>query len=181
VEVLGVRFRLNIDGAEHRVITGADGTLLFDDIRHEAKVTAPAPDRRVVQVGGKTYEIRVVEEHPDLRTYVLEVAGERVRLGVTELSTGGAPRARVATVGPSGGVRGAPDAGDGGIMAPMPGRVARLLVTVGEKIEPGQVLLVLEAMKMENEIRAPREGVVKSVLVREGDPVETGRRLIELE
>ena len=63
----------------------------------------------------------------------------------------------------------------------MPGRIVRLLVGVGQEVEAGQVMLVLEAMKMENELRAPRKGVVASILVREGDPVEAGRRLIELE
>ena len=63
----------------------------------------------------------------------------------------------------------------------MPGRIVRLLVGVGQEVEAGQVMLVLEAMKMENELRAPRKGVVMSIFVSEGDPVEAGRRLIELE
>ena len=191
-----MRFRLQMDGAEHRVTAGADGTLTVDDDRFQAKVTAPSPDRRLVQVGAKTYEVRVIEEHSDPRGYVVEVAGERIRLLVGDVSKGGGaspwtppPAAGPAAPPGGGGVAGALPAGargaagtaSGGITAPMPGRVVRLLVGVGQEVEAGQVMLVLEAMKMENELRAPRKGVVASILVREGDPVEAGRRLIELE
>jgi len=191
-----VRFGLQIDGTEYRVTAGADGTLTVDDDRFEAKVTAPSPDRRLIQLGPKTYEVRIVEEQSDPRSYVVEVAGERIRLFVSDVSKGGAagPRTAVPAVGPAArpgagggaaappaGARGAAEMANGGLAAPMPGRVVRLLVEVGQEVEAGQVMLVLEAMKMENELRAPRKGVVKSVLVREGDPVEAGRRLIELE
>jgi biotin carboxyl carrier protein len=180
VEVLRVRFRLQIDGTEHRVTAGADGTITVDDDRFEAKVTAPSPDRRLIQLGAKTYEVRVVEEQSDPRSYVVEVAGERIRLLVGDVSRGGAGVGAAAAASPAG-ARGVTETANGGIAAPMPGRVARLLVEVGQGVEAGQVMLVLEAMKMENELRAPRKGVVKSILVREGDPVETGKRLIELE
>ena len=86
-----------MDGAEHRVTAGADGTLTVDDDRFQAKVTAPSPDRRLVQVGAKTYEVRVVEEQSDPRGYVVEVAGERIRLLVGDVSKGGgaSPRTQI--------------------------------------------------------------------------------------
>jgi biotin carboxyl carrier protein len=173
-----VRFRLQIDGTEHRVTAGADGTLTVDDDRFEAKVTAPSADRRLIQLGANTYEVRVVEEQSDPRGYVVEVAGERIRLLVSDVSHGGAGGGAVASPA---GARGAAGTAIAGIAAPMPGRVIRLLVEVGQAVEAGQVMLVLEAMKMENELRAPRKGVVKSILVREGDPVEAGKWLVELE
>jgi biotin carboxyl carrier protein len=63
------------------------------------------------------------------------------------------------------------------IVAPMPGKVVRLLVKVGDHVEVGQGLLVVEAMKMQNEIRSPKNGTVERVLVREGQPVNAGEIL----
>ena len=69
---------------------------------------------------------------------------------------------------------------EGLVSAPMPGKVLRVLVKEGESVKTGQGLLVLEAMKMENEIPAPRDGVVKKIHVKEGDTVNTGDPLIEI-
>jgi biotin carboxyl carrier protein len=68
----------------------------------------------------------------------------------------------------------------GGLLAPMPGRVRRTLVAPGERVAKGQVVLILEAMKMEHAIRAPREGVVTSIAHGEGDLVEAGMPLAEI-
>src|SRR5882672_262913 len=63
------------------------------------------------------------------------------------------------------------------ILAPMPGKVVRVLVRAGEKVEAGQGLLVVEAMKMQNEIRSPKTGTVERLLVNEGQPVNAGEIL----
>jgi len=63
----------------------------------------------------------------------------------------------------------------------MPGKVVRVLVAAGDDVQAGQGLVVVEAMKMENEIGAPRAGRVKSVEVSPGQNVETGARLVVLE
>ena len=63
------------------------------------------------------------------------------------------------------------------IVAPMPGKVVRLLVKEGDRVEAGQGLLVVEAMKMQNEIRSPKSGTVEHVLAREGQPVNAGEVL----
>ncbi len=63
------------------------------------------------------------------------------------------------------------------IVAPMPGKVVRLLVKAGEHVEAGQGLLVVEAMKMQNEIRSPKSGTVERVLAKEGQPVNAGEVL----
>ena len=68
----------------------------------------------------------------------------------------------------------------GDLISPMPGRVRRTPVAVGEAVEKGQVLLVLEAMKMEHAIRAPQGGILRALLVREGDLVEAGVELAEI-
>jgi biotin carboxyl carrier protein len=72
-------------------------------------------------------------------------------------------------------------AGPATIKAPIPGRVARVLVKVGDAVIAGRGVAVLEAMKMENEIRAPRDGVVKVISCAEGAAVETGQALVTIE
>ncbi|MFZ1426148.1 MAG: acetyl-CoA carboxylase biotin carboxyl carrier protein subunit, partial [Geminicoccaceae bacterium] len=64
--------------------------------------------------------------------------------------------------------------------APMPGKVTKLLVAVGDRVKKGQALAVLEAMKMESRFEAPRDGLVTAVHVREGDQVEEGAVLLDL-
>src|SRR5712692_2327008 len=63
------------------------------------------------------------------------------------------------------------------ITAPMPGKVVRLLVKLGDAVEAGQGLLVVEAMKMQNEIRAPKTGKIEGLLVAEGQAVNAGEVL----
>ncbi len=63
------------------------------------------------------------------------------------------------------------------ILAPMPGKIVRVLVQAGEKVEAGQGLIVVEAMKMQNEIRSPKSGTVERLLVKEGQPVNAGEVL----
>ncbi len=63
------------------------------------------------------------------------------------------------------------------ITAPMPGKVVRLLVKAGDAVETGQSLLVVEAMKMQNEIRSPKSGTVERVLAQEGQAVNAGEVL----
>ncbi|RPJ64661.1 MAG: acetyl-CoA carboxylase biotin carboxyl carrier protein subunit [Acidobacteria bacterium] len=72
-------------------------------------------------------------------------------------------------------------AGPQRITAPMPGKVLKVLVAAGESVEERQGLVVVEAMKMENELRAPRAGRVREVHVQEGAPVESGRLLVVLD
>lgn len=67
------------------------------------------------------------------------------------------------------------------LKAPMPGLVVAVSVTVGQTIEEGEGVVVLEAMKMENTLVAPRSGVVKSISIKEGDKVEKNELLIEIE
>lgn len=67
------------------------------------------------------------------------------------------------------------------VKAFMPGRVVRLLVELGAEVRSGEGLLILEAMKMENEITAPRDGKVKAIHVRPGQTVEGGTELLDLE
>jgi biotin carboxyl carrier protein len=80
-----------------------------------------------------------------------------------------------------GGHRTAGGPGQQRVTAPMPGRVLRVLVTVGDEVAHRQGLVVVEAMKMENELTAPKAGKVTEVAVTEGTSVEAGRLLVVIE
>ena len=71
--------------------------------------------------------------------------------------------------------------GEQRMTAPMPGRIVRVLVKPGDAVELRQPIVVIEAMKMENELRAPKAGVVKEVAVEPGASVEAGRLLVVIE
>jgi biotin carboxyl carrier protein len=67
------------------------------------------------------------------------------------------------------------------IKAPMPGKVVRILAGVGDQVESGQSVIVIEAMKMQNELKAPKNGVLKKINVAEGAAVDAGQALAEVE
>jgi biotin carboxyl carrier protein len=76
------------------------------------------------------------------------------------------------------------DAGAEGIkkiVAPMPGKVVRILAQPGTAVEHGQGVIVIEAMKMQNELKSPKKGIVKKIAVREGAAIEVGQSLAEVE
>ena len=81
---------------------------------------------------------------------------------------------------------GAADSGSGArgeqaVIAPMPGRVVRVLVGAGDTVSARQPVVVVEAMKMENELRSPKDGRVKEIAVESGASVEAGRILVVIE
>jgi pyruvate carboxylase subunit B len=152
-----------------------------------AKVEAPASDRRVVQVNGKTHEIWVVESRCDSGEFLLELAGERILVKAADVVKGSpAPRGvgTDATVSEASaaGSEAAPAAAEvkNGVWAPMPGKILRVLVKPGQAVKEGDPVVVLEAMKMENELRPPITGTVKAVHVADGDQAGAGQLLVEL-
>jgi biotin carboxyl carrier protein len=83
--------------------------------------------------------------------------------------------------GGAGADRGAHARGEQKVIAPMPGRVVRLLVSRGDDVASRQPIVVVEAMKMENELRSPKAGRVKEIAVAAGESVEAGRTLVVIE
>lgn len=130
-----------------------------------------------VNAGGIAYRVQLPPEgsresgmqvHVDHRPFTVEWEG---RLG-----GGPAPREPRAVASPGG----APARAGvtGGVAAQIAGRILSLRVKQGEAVEQGAVLLILEAMKMENEVKAPKAGTVAEVLVAEGDRVSEGQTLV---
>lgn len=72
-------------------------------------------------------------------------------------------------------------ASEGELTAPMPGKVIKIQAREGDRVQPGDLLLILEAMKMEHKIVSPKEGVVRKICFKEGDRVSQGEELVEIQ
>ena len=118
----------------------------------------------------------------DGAAYTIDVEGEGDELSVhlgdhsVPVRIVDARRQLLAQVAGRGGQKSGPLA----VRSPMPGKVVKVLVVAGSAVKAGQGLIVVEAMKMENEMRAPRDGTVAEVAVREGQAVEAGETLASL-
>jgi acetyl-CoA/propionyl-CoA carboxylase biotin carboxyl carrier protein len=146
---------------------------LFTRGAPEVAVT-PAPVEADAQLEERTVPVEVDGKRFSVRVWLPEspYAGEPTAAGGRRPGRR-ATRPRLAAGGGA--------AGDGTVSAPMQGTIVKVLVAQGEAVEPGQALLVLEAMKMENHINAERGGTVKEVRVAAGDTVGTGDVLIVIE
>jgi biotin carboxyl carrier protein len=113
----------------------------------------------------------------DGRSY--DIGLQKAEEGYHVRLAGGAVAVRLADAFFTGAMRAA--GGSMRLVAPMPGKIVRVLVAAGDAVDAGAGLVVVEAMKMENELRAARPGRVRAVHVREGQPVEGGALLVELE
>jgi hypothetical protein len=131
-------------------------------------------------VGGRSYDIGIVERPAGEITVYVNGRMVPVRLGSRlrgRRRVEPALRGRMPNLTPPG----SDPAGPYAIVAPMPGRVVKVLVTVGDEVTARQGLVVVEAMKMENELRASRAGVVREVRVAEGASVEANAVLVVLD
>ena len=141
-----------------------------------------------VRWSGKTYEVDVSRLRPGRLSLIIpaaghashEVSGYEAASGDVVLRIAGcAVRARVSDGRhPQTAAAPAQIGGDHAVAAPMPGRLVRVLVAVGETVTAGQGLAVVEAMKMENEVSSPSAGVVTEVVADVGKSVETGTVLV---
>ncbi len=118
-----------------------------------------------------------------MKQYKVNVNGTEYQIQI-ELTNETAPAAPVAApAAPAAAPAPAPVANGAGqaVKAPMPGTILDVKVNVGDKVTSGQVLMILEAMKMENEIMAPADGTVTSVGVSKGATVESGTALCTIQ
>jgi len=148
----GETFLVSIDGRQHAVDVKETGALMS------------------LLIGSRSYEVSMVPARDG--AMMVHVDGVPVEVSVASPrwvhGRGGAAHAGGA-VGPQ------------QITAPMPGKIVKLLVKPGDRVEPRQGLVVVEAMKMENELRARGAGTVAEVRVKEGSSVEAGAILVILE
>jgi biotin carboxyl carrier protein len=171
-----VRFEVDIDGEPREVDVGPDGPdwrVAIDGRVWHASM-ARAGNRwslLLSQAGGApraAHSYDVVFEPPDASGWRVHVDG----VAITAALRTAADRLRRHR---------AEGTADGRIVAPMPGRVVKVLVAPGAAVEARQGVVVVEAMKMENELRAPRAGVVREVRVAEGASVDAGTVLVVID
>ncbi len=121
-----------------------------------------------------------------MRNFNITVNGKQYQVGVEELGEGVAPKAAPAPAAPAPAPKAAPTpaapapaaapAGGGTkVNAPMPGTILDIKVNVGDAVKEGQPIIILEAMKMENDIVAPCDGTVNVIAVKKGDSVDTNQ------
>ena len=122
-----------------------------------------------VTLNGRTYEVEV-----EAGKAMLLAEYEAVAPAAPAAPAAAAPAAPAAAPAAAPVVTGAGEA----VNAPMPGNILKVNVTAGQAVKAGTVLVVLEAMKMENEIMAPADGTVTQVLVQKGSTVDTGAPLV---
>ena len=126
-----------------------------------------------VTLNGRTYEVEVEHGKAMLLDEYEAIAPAPVAAAPAAAPVAAAAPA-AAPAAPA--VTGAGEA----VTAPMPGNILKVNVNVGDKVKEGQCLVVLEAMKMENEIMAPKNGTVTQVVVSKGSTVDTGAPLVVL-
>jgi pyruvate carboxylase subunit B len=148
-----------------------EGRVVLNGAPVEAHLTAvPGTPLYYLRLGAESWTVAAEALDPAGR-WALDVLGERVEVTVEDERTQENPAPA--------GVRPAPTRG-ATLRAPMPGLIVRVAVRVGERVEAGAGLVVVEAMKMENELRAPHSGVVTAVYVAAGAAVEKGAPLVTL-
>ena len=161
VELNGERREVEVDGATV-TLDGEKASAHLQDI--------PGAPVRLVTIGNEVH--RVVARRGSTRgSYTLWVDGWRFEGEALDERTRAIREITAAAAGPS---------GPAPVVAPMPGLIVRVSVAPGDTVQGGQGVVVMEAMKMENELRASASGTVKAVHVAPGTAVEKGALLIEL-
>jgi len=154
--VAGRTVRVEVRGGHGRYTVALDGVPMEVDLVETGRSFAS------LLVGGESHEV-AIERRPE--GYVVHFPADAVAVDLAEPARG----ALTAAPRPHGPAR---------LTAPMPGRVVRVLRGPGADVAAGEGLVVIEAMKMENELRSPRAGRVQEVAVREGQAVEAGALLL---
>jgi len=155
-------YDVTIDGKNYRLqLTRAEGrwSCCLDGRKVEVDAIVARPDVLSLRIGNKAYEIKSERVGNDLHLWVGSV---RFAVEVRD------PRSL------RGRARDADDHGPKKVVAPMPGKVVRLLAHEGDEVEPGAGVAVVEAMKMQNEIKSPKKGTIQQILVNEGAAVNAG-------
>jgi len=155
-------YDITIDGKSHRLeLSRADGRWLcrLDGREIEVDAVLARPDVLSLRVGNQAYEVKCERVGGDTHIWV---GSARFAAEVRDPRS---LRSRVRTVD---------DHGPKKLTAPMPGKVVRILVTQGAEVEAGAGIVVVEAMKMQNEVKSPKKGTIQKILVSEGAAVNAG-------
>jgi len=167
-----MRYVVQLNDRRKRVSVESDGVNYEDEPPAHAELSdIEGSPVRMVKVGTHVYRV-VAEKRHGRGRYTLWVDGYRFETEALDERTRAIRDLSAANAAP---------AGPAPILAPMPGLIIRVNVAVGDKVDAGQGVVVMEAMKMENELRAASAGTVKSIEVSPGTAVEKGALLVALE
>ncbi len=156
-------FEIVIDGKPHKLELEHEGshwTCQLDGETLEADALVTKHDVISILIGGTHYEVKRERTATDTHLWV-----KNSRFAV-EVRDPRSLRSRKAAA--------ASGEGPQKLTAPMPGKVVRIILPTGSEVEAGQGVLVVEAMKMQNELKSPKKGIVKQVMVSEGASVSAG-------
>jgi biotin carboxyl carrier protein len=167
-----VRYVIQLNGERKSVTLDSDGIRYEGDSPAHAELSdIEGSPVRMVKIGTHVYRV-IAEKRKGRGAYTLWVDGYRFETEALDERTRAIRDLSAARAGPT---------GPAPILAPMPGLIVRVSVKAGDRVEAGQGIVVMEAMKMENELRATAAGTVRSVEVSPGTAVEKGALLVALE
>lgn len=126
-----------------------------------------------VTLNGKIYEVEVEKGEAVIQSEYDAALPQAAPAIAAPVQAAAAPAPQSAPAAPA-------SVGANTVVAPMPGNINAVKVTAGQQVKKGDVLIILEAMKMENEIYAEKDGKIGQVFVQKGATVETGTPLVEL-
>lgn len=126
-----------------------------------------------VTLNGKIYEVEVEKGEAVIQSEYDAALPQAAPATAAPVQAAAAPAPQSAPATPA-------SVGANTVVAPMPGNINAVKVTAGQQVKKGDVLIILEAMKMENEIYAEKDGKIGQVFVQKGATVETGTPLVEL-
>ena len=166
------RYRATLEGIEHELeiaeLTALSYRIKLAGVEHELDVRRVGPTSFSILVCDRSFDLDVVREGDDL---IVSSRGGAIRVTLVDAAKH-AHRIREGRPSP---------AGPAEVKAMMPGRIVNVLVKPGDEIMHHQGLIVMEAMKMENELKSPKAGKVVEIKVSPGQTVEKGELLIIIE
>jgi acetyl/propionyl-CoA carboxylase alpha subunit len=167
-----VKYIVDLSGERKTVSIEPTGVAYENDASDRAELSeVEGSPVRMVKIGSRVFRV-VVEKKEGRGRFALWVDGYRFDVEALDERTRTIRDLSAANAAPL---------GPAPVLAPMPGLIVRVNVSPGEMVEAGQGVIVMEAMKMENELRATASGKVKSVEVSPGTAVEKGALLVALE
>ncbi len=168
-----MKLRATFNGQEHSLtLERRDGLIVatVDESTYELELREVGPNAYLLLHGNDVYDCHVATQAERPQTFEVHLSGDSCNVTVVDPK-----RLR------SGQFAGISDQGAARILAPMPGKVVRVLVELGAEVEAGAGIVVVEAMKMQNEMKAPKAGTVVTLNATPGATVNTGEVLAVIE
>ena len=168
-----MKFNGQLSGNEHEISLDFDNGIAFAEIdgrRYEIEIRELADGKYLLLDGSRVYRCRVETKRDSQNTFEVVLCGLACEITIID------PKRLRSTHS-----AGAHHSGAAQIVSPMPGKIVRVLVEVGAQVEAGAGIVVVEAMKMQNEMKSPKAGVVVSINAETGATVNAGDVLAVIE